>query len=144
MIGMTVRKATSLDARNIAAAERAYIDCPWTESQIEDEIDGDAVFLVAESCGEFCGYVSGRVVDDECEISNIAVMEAYRRCGVGKALLTALIGELAVRGVNSVFLLVRDGNTPAMALYQNCGFILVGRRPNYYKGKDALIMRLNL
>ncbi|MDE7406544.1 MAG: ribosomal protein S18-alanine N-acetyltransferase [Clostridiales bacterium] len=146
MIGgtVTVRKAEKRDAHNIAAAEQAYIDCPWTESQIEDEIDSGAVFLVAESEGEFCGYVSGEVTTDECEISNIAVTEKYRRLGIGKTLLTALISELSVRGVHSVFLLVRDGNTPATALYQSLGFTRVGLRKNYYKGKDALIMRLNL
>lgn len=146
MIGgmVTVRKAERRDAHSIAAAEQSYIDCPWTESQIVGEIDGGAVFLVAESNGEFCGYVSGEVTVDECEISNIAVMEKYRRQGVGKMLLTSLLNELTVRGVHSVFLLVRDGNTPAIALYQSLGFIRVGQRKNYYKGKDALIMRLNL
>lgn len=144
MIGIAVRKAERSDAPNIAMAEQAYIDCPWTESQIAEEIDGGAVFLVAESEGEFCGYVSGRTVDDECEISNIAVVEKYRRQGIGKTLLSSLLTELTVRGVHSVFLLVRDGNVPATALYQSLGFIRVGLRKNYYKGKDALIMRLNL
>ncbi|MDE6200497.1 MAG: ribosomal protein S18-alanine N-acetyltransferase [Clostridiales bacterium] len=144
MIGIAVRKAQRSDAPNIAAAEQAYIDCPWTESQIEGEIVGGAVFLVAEINGEFCGYVSGEVTVDECEISNIAVMEKYRRRGVGRALLTEHLTELELRGVHSVFLLVRDGNTPAIQLYQSLGFTRVGLRKNYYKGKDALIMRLNL
>ncbi|MDE7106926.1 MAG: GNAT family N-acetyltransferase, partial [Clostridiales bacterium] len=81
---------------------------------------------------------------DECEISNIAVAEKYRRRGVGKTLLTALLSELTARGVHSVFLLVRDGNAPAIALYHGFGFSRVGLRKNYYKGKNALIMRLNL
>lgn len=145
MIGgtVTVRKAERRDAPYIAAAELAYIDCPWTESQIEGEIASGAVFLVAEIDGEFCGYVSGEVTVDECEISNIAVIEKYRRRGIGKILLASLINELDVRGVRNVFLLVRDGNAPAIALYKSLGFIRVGQRKNYYKGKDALIMRLN-
>ncbi|MDE6618875.1 MAG: ribosomal protein S18-alanine N-acetyltransferase [Clostridiales bacterium] len=141
---VTVRKAEHSDAHNIAAAEQAYIDCPWTENQIVEEISSGAVFLVAEANGEFCGYVSGEVTADECEISNIAVVEQYRRMGVGKTLLASLLNELTVRGVHSVFLLVRDGNVSATALYQSLGFTRVGRRKNYYKGKDALIMRLNL
>ncbi|MCH5155690.1 MAG: ribosomal protein S18-alanine N-acetyltransferase [Clostridiales bacterium] len=141
---ISVRRAEKADAPIIAQAERAYIDCPWTEGQIEQEIDGGAVFLVAEIDGEFCGYVSGEVTADECEISNIAVTEAHRRKGVGKTLLTALLSEISARNVKSVYLLVRDGNTPAIMLYQSLGFTDVGRRKNYYKGKDALIMRLNL
>ncbi|MDE6028884.1 MAG: ribosomal protein S18-alanine N-acetyltransferase [Clostridiales bacterium] len=144
MIGVTIRKAERRDVQYIAAAEQAYIDCPWTESQIAEEIDGGAAFFVAESDGEFCGYASGRVSFDECEISNIAISEAYRRRGIGKALLTALLREADACGVHSVFLLVRDGNAPAVALYDSIGFTRVGLRKNYYKGKDALIMRLNL
>lgn len=141
---ITVRKAEKSDAKYIAALEQSCIDCPWTESQIASEIDSDAVFLVAESNGAFCGYVSGEVTCDECEISNIAVESLYRRMGVGKALLSALLSELTRRDVKSVFLLVRDGNIPAISLYNSFGFTQVGQRKNYYKGKDAQIMRLNL
>ena len=141
---ITVRKAVISDAPSIAAAERAYIDCPWTESQVAEEIDSGAVFLVAECGGKFCGYVSGEVTVDECEISNIAVIEECRRQGIGRRLLNALLSELVSRSAKSVFLLVRDGNTPAIMLYQSLGFSRVGLRKNYYKGKDALIMRLNL
>lgn len=141
---ITVRQAEKFDAPGIAALERSCIDCPWTESQIAEEIDSDAVFLVAESGGEFCGYVSGEVICDECEISNIAVVNSHRRKGVGKTLLTALISELSARDVKSVFLLVREGNIPAISLYTSLGFTQVGQRKNYYKGQHAQIMRLNL
>lgn len=141
---ITVRNAQKPDAKSIAALEQASIDCPWTESQIAEEIESGAVFLVAENNGEFCGYVSGEVTCDECEISNIAVEVAYRRKGVGMALLTAMLSELIARKVKSVFLLVRDGNIPAISLYTSLGFTRVGLRKNYYKGKDALIMRINL
>ena len=142
--GLKVRRAVAADAPIIAATERAYIDCFWTESQIAEEIAGGAVFLVAEAQDRFCGYLSGGVTADECEIYNIAVAEEYRRQGVGKTLIDALISELSRRNVKSVYLLVRDGNMPAIKLYQSLGFVQVGLRKNYYKGKDALIMRLNL
>ena len=141
---ITLRKAQKPDAKSIAALEQASIDCPWTESQIAEEIDSGAVFLVAENNGEFCGYVSGEITCDECEISNIAVEVAHRRKGVGKALLTELLNELNRLEVKNVFLLVRDGNVPAISLYTSLGFTRVGLRKNYYKGKDALIMRINL
>lgn len=141
---ISIRKATLSDAPNIAATERICIDCPWTESQIAEEISSGAIFLVAEAGGEFCGYVSGRAVDDECEISNIAVVEKHRRQGVATALLSELFTRLAMRDVCSVFLLVREGNEPATELYGGFGFLQVGRRTNYYKGSDALVMRKNL
>lgn len=137
-----VRKALSADAPAIAALEHECIDCPWTESQISDEIaDSAAIFLVAVRGGELCGYVSGRVTVDECEISNIAVAQKYRRQGIGRALFSALFGELTLRAVKCVFLLVRDGNIPAVALYTGLGFTQVGLRKNYFKGQNAIIMR---
>ncbi len=143
--GIRIRFAAPSDARNIAETERLYIDCPWTLQQIESEISSDgAVFLTAEFDGEFCGYVSGAIAADECEMSNIAVSEKYRRRGVGRALMREFIKILRERSVRSVFLLVRDDNTAAVELYSKFGFEIVGTRHGYYKGKDAKIMRTTL
>jgi [ribosomal protein S18]-alanine N-acetyltransferase len=32
---------------------------------------------------------------------------------------------------------VREGNSPALALYRGQGFEYVGRRPRYYRGRDG-------
>lgn len=145
MNGIIVRRALPSDVYSIASAENAYIDCPWNEAQIAREISApDTVFLTAETGSVFCGYVSGVVAADECEMSNIAVEEKFRRCGVGRALMDAFLSALEVRGVKSVYLLVRDGNSAAISLYEKCGFEFVGLRKGYYKGKDARIMRLTL
>jgi ribosomal protein S18 acetylase RimI-like enzyme len=40
---------------------------------------------------------------------------------------------------------VEDGNEPALALYQQLGFVTLARRSNYYgPGRDALVMALPL
>ncbi|MCH5165836.1 MAG: ribosomal protein S18-alanine N-acetyltransferase [Clostridiales bacterium] len=143
---LTVRAANAADAQFVEAAEQKYIDCPWTLEQIESEIKNpNAVFLVAEQNGNRVGYASGVIVAGECEISNIAVVSEYRRRGVGRTLMHALICQAKKRGAGAVFLLVRSDNTPAIALYNASGFAEVGIRKNYYKGdKNALIMRLDL
>ena len=142
---ISIRQAAPPDAQAIFAAESAYIDCPWTEEQVIDAIQNEhTLFLVAYDGQTFCGYVSGDITLDECEINNIAVVSGYRRQGVAIALMTKLSDTLRARNVKTVFLLVRDDNVPAQELYKKCGFAVVGKRPNYYKGKDALIMRLYL
>lgn len=138
-----IEYAAPEDCRAIFSAEQRYIDCPWTMEQIKCEIDNPAaLFLVVKAGEEFCGYASCAIAADECEMSNIAVEEAFRRRGVGYALIERLIALSAERGAKRMFLLVRDDNEKARALYEKCGFAVVGRRPNYYKGRDALIMRL--
>lgn len=144
-MNIIIRTATECDAKNIAAAEAEYIDCPWTFAQVRDAILAGAPFFVAESDGEFAGYISGDIAADECEMSNIAVVEKFRRNGIGNKLVKALISALQKKGVTAVFLLVREDNTCAQALYGKCGFEIAGKRRGYYKGKfDALIMKLLL
>ena len=51
-----------------------------------------------------------------------------QRQGIGRALLTELEAELARRGASSLYLEVRESNTPARRLYEHNGFVVVGRR----------------
>ena len=67
----------------------------------------------------------------------------FRRQGVARALILALIGELKKRGSRCLTLEVRASNDPARALYESLGFAHVGTRRNYYQKpkEDALILR---
>ncbi|MCH5351515.1 MAG: ribosomal protein S18-alanine N-acetyltransferase [Clostridiales bacterium] len=142
---LLIRRAFLSDVSNIAAAENAYIDCPWTEEQITAELTKDnALFFVATINGEFAGYVSALCAADECEIANIAVTEGLRRHGVATKLLLSLIASAKQLGASSVYLLVSEANSAAKALYGKLGFSEVGRRKSYYGTSDAVIMRLNV
>jgi ribosomal-protein-alanine N-acetyltransferase len=54
-----------------------------------------------------------------------------------------VLTALAERGVQVVYLEVRESNTAARALYGAHGFIEVGRRGQYYRRpvEDAIILR---
>ena len=88
------------------------------------------------------GYIVGRLIADELHINNVAVREAYRRTGIARALLSRVLGEAKAYRAANAFLEVRAGNEAAQALYERCGFTIVGRRRNYYSNplEDALIM----
>ena len=79
----------------------------------------------------------------EADMMNIAVHPDFRRQGVARALILALIGELKKRGSRCLTLEVRASNDPARALYESLGFAHVGTRRNYYQNpkEDALILR---
>ena len=91
------------------------------------------------------GAVWFSVVQDEAEIIDIRVGEAFRRTGIGESLLTQSFEKLRLSEIRSVFLEVRSSNTAALALYEKLGFAMMGRRENYYKTavgrEDALTMR---
>lgn len=87
------------------------------------------------------------VVQDEAEIIDIRVGEAFRRTGIGESLLTQSFEKLRQSKIRSVFLEVRSTNAAALALYKKLSFVVMGRRENYYKTatgrEDALTMRCN-
>lgn len=84
-------------------------------------------------------------VGDEAEILTIGVVPAARKTGAGRALLAAILADLAALGATRVFLEVAVSNTAAIALYSGAGFSRIGTRKNYLKvgGKlqDAHLMR---
>ena len=92
------------------------------------------------------GFIIARAAADEGEIIRFAVRKDMRRQGMGKALLTAALADLAGRGAARVFLEVRVSNRAAVALYKKNGFRLTGVRRKYYKNprEDALCMSKEL
>lgn len=80
----------------------------------------------------------------EGDISNVAVAESYRRQGIARALLEALIRFGRQQGITAFTLEVRQHNEAALGLYEGLGFVSAGVRPNFYdKPKDnAVIMWL--
>lgn len=86
--------------------------------------------------GEVAGFALARAVVDEAELLLLGVRPAYRRHGIGSALLACIRAEAATRGAHRLHLEVRDGNA-ALVLYLSRGFAQVGRRPGYYRGKDG-------
>ena len=89
------------------------------------------------------GYAMAHHAADEAEILNLGVATAHRRRGVGRALVARLLALLADRGVEAVYLEVRESNNAARRLYQQLGFRDVGRRPGYYRRplEDAVVLR---
>lgn len=89
-----------------------------------------------------------QIQDDSADILDIAVLPEYRGSGYGRMLLTAAQDYAVQRGIGTIILDVREGNIPALSLYDNAGFIRMGRRRDYYKTADgradAIIMQKSL
>lgn len=130
----------------VAQLEKECFSLPWSEKTLSNAIkrDGD-VFLVALSHdGEVLGYCGMQCILDECDITNIAVFSKYRRQGVAKALLNALIKSAKEKESAFITLEVRASNVAAINLYKSHGFETVGERRGYYykPREDAVLMTL--
>ena len=127
----------------IAQLEAQCFSDPWSEKSIASELENPlSLWLVAEENGQVCGYVGSQTVLDESDMMNVAVDPRFRRQGIARALIEALIGELAKMGSRCLRLEVRVSNENARALYARMGFQQLGLRKNYYHNpkEDALIL----
>lgn len=142
----TVRLWTEQDLPLIMAAEAACFGDPWTKEMVEAEFArNDFLGLIAENDGEFVGYVAATALFEDGEIAKIAVMPAFRGKGFGKRLMDEAFSAFKKRGVERVFLEVREGNVPAVGLYNGCGFERTRLRKRYYAdGENALEMKKEL
>lgn len=121
----------------------------WTEAQCAGVLGMPGSWLlIARSEDEPAGFALLRKMADEAELLLIAVRERFRRQGIGQALLDRAIEDAIANGIKTLHLEVRDGN-PALMLYLQSGFVQVGSRKGYYRGRtgkqfDALTFKRHL
>lgn len=130
--------------KQVAQLEEICFADPWSENSVASELKNPlSLWLVAMEQDRLAGYIGSQSVEGEADMMNVAVHPDFRRQGVGKQLILALIQELKARNVHCLTLEVRASNETAICLYEKLGFEQIGRRPNYYRHpkEDALIMR---
>ena len=135
---------TDAHVGQVAQLEKICFSTPWSENSVASELKNPlSLWLVALDGATVAGYIGSQSVEGEADMMNVAVHPDYRRKGIARELVTGLVAALADKGVHSLALEVRASNAPAIALYQQLGFVQVGRRPNYYCNpkEDALILR---
>lgn len=121
----------------------------WTEAQCAGILGmPGSRLLVARHGAAPAGFAMTRTMADETELLLIAVCQRFRRTGIAARLLDAALDAARADGSTAVHLEVRDGNG-AIELYRRAGFVQVGRRRHYYRGRggrhfDALTFKCPL
>ncbi len=131
----------------LALLHRAcFPEDPWDATALDRIMGLSGGFgFCAWQAGTPVGFVLARGLGGECEILSLGVSPEWRRRGIGRVLMQAVVAETEQHGGASVVLEVADDNTAARQLYARLGFVAVGRRPRYYSRvtglADALILR---
>lgn len=112
---------------------------PWSAGDFADLKKSGCDIMASQN-----GFIVYRAVLDEAELITIGVHPDARRGGIAATMIELMVRDLAARGVKRVFLEVAENNHPARALYEKHGFTVVGRRPKYYDGIDAILMARDL
>lgn len=116
----------------------------WTRRQVEDAlVIGNCHYRLIGLAGAepepgapAAGFCLSRHGFEEEELLLFAVDPAWRRRGIGRALLGQFAQDARGRGAQRLLLEMRRGN-PAEALYRRFGFTPIGERPNYYRSRDG-------
>lgn len=135
-----IRTGTETDLDAICSIEKESYARPWTRAQLAAEMKS-GLCLVRQGDPAVEGYVFFRIAADEMEVTNLAVAPAFRRKGVGKALLEQALDKARTMRVTRAFLDVRVTNSGARKLYESLGFREIDRRKGYYEqGEDGLVL----
>ena len=149
MEGITIRKMTHDDLREVLNIENTCSPTPWNENSFKYEIDNrETILKVALFHNKIMGYVCLRTILDITHVLNIKVLPEFRRRSIGTLLLGNALKELKILkpDIESVTLEVRESNAAAIKLYKKFGFKVTGKRIGYYKQppENAVIMELNI
>ena len=140
---ISFREMRPEDADAVEEVEKASFAVPWSRKSFWEEAANERTYyLLALDDDKVVGYAGTWILDDEAQITNVAVAPERRGQKIGAGLMENLINEAKKRGATRMTLEVRPSNTAAIALYEKFGFADYGRRPHYYldNGEDAMIM----
>lgn len=143
---MTVERLCAKHLASVAELERLCFSEPWSKNSLELLLRDGGVGFVAVEDGETLAYGGMTFVLDEGQITNIATHPSARRRGCARAILLSLCEYARKRGLEQIFLEVRQSNLAALNLYSQLGFEAVGERKGFYRApvENAVIMKINL
>lgn len=130
-----LRSMTRDDLPAVSRLEAAASRPVWSRELLAGEFadPNRAHYLVAEiGTGEIVGFGGFWLVEQEAQITKLAVHPGQRRKKIGARLLSGLLAEAVRLGARRATLEVSAGNAPALALYEKFGFARLALRRGYY------------
>lgn len=114
----------------------------WNKAMLESAFDTNRFIALGAIEGDnLIGLITCSIAVDDADIEGIVVASEFRRKGYAQILLTELETMLLQKGIKKIFLEVREGNLPAISLYEKNGYLKINIRKKYYSdGENAVIM----
>lgn len=137
-----IEPARAEDAPALAQLVSRALTVSWSEEALRQTLEQHICrALAAREGAQVCGFVLGRRVVDEVQITLFAVDPRWQGRGLGRRLLGDYLERSRDEGARMATLEVRSSNEAALSLYRDFGFAVEGRRPRYYaNGEDALLL----
>ena len=131
LIMSSISQIGACDFERLYEIEQQAHLVPWSLGTLKNNQGERYLNLKLIENNQIIGFAICQTVLDEATLFNIAILPTYQGCGFGKLLLDKLIFQLKEKGVQTLWLEVRESN-PARFLYEKIGFNEVDIRKNYY------------
>jgi ribosomal protein S18 acetylase RimI-like enzyme len=106
--------------------EVAFDDDVWAERVHTSATSAERAMFLALDGDDVVGIAGGYRDGDGVDVISMWASPRVRRCGVGRALIRAVLDWAAAAGLTSASLWVTHGNTAAQSLYEAMGFEVTG------------------
>lgn len=133
---LTILPIEEGDFDRLYEIERQAHLVPWALGTLKNNQGERYVNLKLMENQRIVGFAICQTVLDEGTLFNIAIEPSQQGKGFGKALLSQLMAQLKEKGIQTLWLEVRESN-PARWLYEKQGFNEVDIRKNYYPKPDG-------
>lgn len=149
MVRWKIKEMDNSHVSQVMEIERTSFPTPWTEQMFLEELASPLSFHFVASHEKkdsdlvLC-YIIFWMFREEVHILNLATHPDFRRLGIARSLLLFTMDFSYNKGGIVYLLEAREGNQPALNLYQKLGFSSCGVRKKYYAdtGEDAILMGL--
>ena len=142
---LNLRNLSERDVPLLKQIEENAYDFGWSERNFFDALNENYIAKALINNSVMVGYYFWQKVLDECHLLNFTIATERQRRGLGNWMLSQLLLSLRAKSIAAIYLEVRPSNKTAISLYSKFGFSIIGRRKNYYPGKesreDALVMK---
>ena len=138
-----IRLMQEADLEQVADLEKCCFSESWSYGILESGLHSPYdVYYVFEQEEKILGYCNLRFLAGEGEVQRIAVLPQYRRLGLARKMMDAMVDYARAHQAVAISLEVRESNTAARSLYESYGFQAEAVRRGYYHNptEDAVIM----
>lgn len=132
------------DMPDVLQIERASFEFAWSEEDFVRCLrQRNCIGMVADVDDRIVGFMIYELHRSRLHLLNLAVHPAWRRRGVGAAMVRKLVGKLSQQRRTRITLEVRETNLAAQLFFRQQGFRAVNVLRNFYEDspEDAYVMQ---
>ena len=143
-INVHIRWMIRRDMPEVLGIEGGSFEFPWSEDDfIRCLRQRNCIGMVAEYDERVVGFMIYELHKNQLHVLNFAVRPDVRRRGVGRQMVSKLVGKLSQQRRNRILLETRETNLAAQVFFRNLGFMATSVLRDYYDDttEDAYVMQ---